>query len=57
MASPAANIALIILSLFAALAIICWYFKTQVDQFVRNLLEYRRKAHEERDASTSARTA
>lgn len=54
MASAAANLALILLGIFALIGLTCWYFKTQVTVFARTLLERRRQQQEPTAALTQS---
>jgi hypothetical protein len=56
MASPAVNIASIILCLFIFITLIGWFFKTQINTFVRALLTYRRR-DDPRSRSSETKTA
>jgi hypothetical protein len=50
MPTPAANVALIVIFLFVFLGIIGWVFKTQVNLFVKTLLDYRNRLQKEDSA-------
>lgn len=53
MASPAVNIALIILCVFVLIVLVAWFYQTQINTFVRALLTYRRR---DEHRSQSSRT-
>lgn len=55
MASPAVNIALIFICLFVFITLVGWFFKTQINTFVRALLTYRR-VDERRSRNSGSKT-
>jgi predicted PurR-regulated permease PerM len=54
MPTPAANVALIVICLLVILGIIGWIFKTQVNLFVKTLLDYRNRLQKEDSTNAEA---
>jgi uncharacterized membrane protein YqiK len=46
MISPAASLAVIILCLFILVALVCWFFKSQIRSFVQALVGHRQKVQQ-----------